>query len=59
VSGDDVMAMSITTLRTFRAAMDKTYGPAADASIEMEVGGDHTLADVLAFVRDGLSCLAT
>jgi len=58
VSGDDLMDRSITTLQGFRAAVDKAYGPAADASIEMRVGGDHSLADIIAFVRENVPCPA-
>jgi CRISPR system Cascade subunit CasC len=59
VTGDDIMAASIGNLRKFRAAIDKAYGPAADASVEMEVGGDHTLADIVAFFREEAPCPAT
>jgi CRISPR system Cascade subunit CasC len=59
VNSGDLMATSIDKLRQFRSAIDKAYGPAADATIEMEVGGDRTLADILAFVREDLPCLAT
>ena len=52
------MDRSITTLQGFRAAIDKAYGPAADASIEMRVGGDHTLANIIAFVRENVPCPA-
>jgi CRISPR system Cascade subunit CasC len=47
----DIMASSITRLRSFRAGLDKAYGTAAEASAEMEVGGEGTLAEILAFAR--------
>jgi hypothetical protein len=34
-------------------------GPAADASVEMEVGGNHTLADIVTFFREEAPCPAT
>jgi CRISPR system Cascade subunit CasC len=59
VNSEDLMTTSIDRLRTFRSSVDKAYGPSAEASIEMDVGGDCTLADILAFVREGMRCLAT
>jgi CRISPR system Cascade subunit CasC len=53
VSGDDLMKESIAALGTFRADMEKAYGPAADASAEMQVGGTGTLADIVAFFQEG------
>ena len=47
----DIMASSISRLRSFRASLDKAYGTAAEASAEMEVGGEGTLAEILAFAR--------
>lgn len=59
VSGDDLMQRSIDALQAFRAAIDKTYGPTADAAIEMKIGGDLTLADILSFVTERMPCTAT
>ena len=59
VTGNDLMASSIDELTKFRAAIDKAYGPAADATIDMKVGGERTLADILAFVAEDVSCPAT
>jgi CRISPR system Cascade subunit CasC len=53
VSGDDLMANSIDALGIFRSNMEKAYGPAADANAAMQVGGDGTLADIIAFFQDG------
>jgi CRISPR system Cascade subunit CasC len=53
VTGDDLMANSIDAFGTFRANMEKAYGPAADATAVMKVGGDGILADIVAFFRDG------
>lgn len=56
VSGDDLMACSIDRLRTFRSALDAAYGPTSDKSVQLEVGGDGTLAGVVQFARQGVSC---
>jgi CRISPR system Cascade subunit CasC len=47
------MADSIKSLGSFRTAMESAYGPAADATAVMQVGGSGTLADIVAFVTDG------
>jgi CRISPR system Cascade subunit CasC len=52
ISDHDLMAKSIEALGTFRADMEKAYGPAGDAKATMQVGGDGTLADIVAFFRD-------
>jgi len=59
VTGNDLMEASIQALISFRTAIDKTYGPAADARVEMQLGGEKTLADVLAFVGEGVPCPTT
>jgi hypothetical protein len=51
VTGDDLMAASIEALTQFRAQLNTAYGPGADASAEMRVGGTGSLADVVAFGR--------
>ena len=43
------MAKSIEALSVFRQDLEKAYGPAADASAVMQVGGAGTLADIVAF----------
>jgi CRISPR system Cascade subunit CasC len=53
VKGEELMRASIDRLCAFRDAMDKAYDVgAAEANVEMEVGGKGSLADILAFVRD-------
>jgi CRISPR system Cascade subunit CasC len=52
VAGNDLMGGSIEALRGFRANMEKAYGPAADATTEMQVGGTGTLGDIVTFFRD-------
>lgn len=59
LTSDDIMATSIDKLRGFRAAIDKAYALATDPSIEMEVGGEGTLADIVAFFRENAPCPAT
>jgi CRISPR system Cascade subunit CasC len=56
VTGADLMEDSIKALDGFRAAIDKAYGAAADARIDMRVGGERALADILTFVRGGDPC---
>jgi CRISPR system Cascade subunit CasC len=51
VQGEDLVAASIAALRTFRAALEAAYGPAADRQKEMEVGVSGSLADIVAFAR--------
>jgi CRISPR system Cascade subunit CasC len=51
VVADDLMATSIERLRNFRTSIDAAYGLAAEASAEMEVGGQGTLAEIVAFCR--------
>jgi CRISPR system Cascade subunit CasC len=53
VSGTDLMEDSIKALHSFRANMEAAYGPAADATAAMHVGGEGTLAEIVAFARDG------
>lgn len=59
VTGTDLMTCSIKALCDFRAAIDKAYGPAADATVDMKVGGERTLSDILAFVAEDAPCPAT
>ena len=59
VTGDDLMGESIKALNSFRTAIDKAYGPAADATVDMRVGGDNTLADILSFIREDVPCPTT
>jgi CRISPR system Cascade subunit CasC len=56
VNGDDLMDASITALKTFRSNIDKAYGPSSDARIEMKIGGEHSLADIVAFFRGDTTC---
>jgi CRISPR system Cascade subunit CasC len=51
VTGDDLMAKSIESLRDFRKALAAAYGPACDGEREMEVGGRGSLAEIVAFAR--------
>lgn len=53
VSGTDLMAESIKALETFRANLEKAYGPAADAIAAMQIGGEGSLADIVSFFQDG------
>jgi CRISPR system Cascade subunit CasC len=47
----DLLPASIAALQTFREALDKAYGPAAQASAELQVGSHGSLAEILAFAR--------
>ena len=48
----DTIAASIAVLRDLRTAMDRAYGPCAEAALEMDVPGKTgTLAEILAFCR--------
>lgn len=51
VVGEDLMAASVAALEGFRAELDKAYGACAEAHRVMRVGGDGTLADIIAFCR--------
>lgn len=53
VEGPDLMAASISALETFRGALDQAYGPAAEAASVMRVGGEGSLAEIIAFARAG------
>jgi CRISPR system Cascade subunit CasC len=53
VTGDDLMANSIAALRTFRGNLDTAYHVSPEPSVEMEVGGTGTLADIVTFFQDG------
>lgn len=54
VSGDDLMANSIAALRKFRSNLDTAYHVSPEPSMEMEVGGTGTLADIVTFFqKDG------
>ena len=49
----DVVAESIAELEKFRAALDAAYGPCWETEKRMRVGGEGTLAEIVAFCRDG------
>jgi CRISPR system Cascade subunit CasC len=50
VTGDDLAALSITALTTWRDSIDRAYGPAAAETYELDVvAGLGTLADLRAF----------
>lgn len=51
VRDGDLMGASIAALRGFREAMDRSYGDGGVTTAEMEVGGEGTLADIIAFCR--------
>jgi CRISPR system Cascade subunit CasC len=60
VEGADLAATSVAALEDWRAKLDRAYGPAAEASLIMDVAaGRSTLADIIEFCRDaaGRSCL--
>ena len=48
------MDASIGRLEEFREAIDKAYGPTADATKVMRVGGEGSLADIIVFAREGV-----
>lgn len=52
VTGTDLMTTSINTLGTFRHDLDKAYGPSAEDTRDMTVGGDGSLAEIVAFARE-------
>ena len=54
VEGGDIMDASIGRLEEFREAIDKAYGPTADATKVMRVGGEGSLADIIVFAREGV-----
>lgn len=51
VKDPDLIAASIKELKAYRTALDEAYGPAAEHSAEMVVGGGGRLADIVAFCR--------
>ncbi len=51
VKDDDLVKASIDKLKDFRCALHKAYGAGCDDHREMVVGGDGTLADIVAFAR--------
>jgi CRISPR system Cascade subunit CasC len=51
VHGENLVDASIKALKDFRASLAKAYGPGADNEREMVVGGEGTLADIVAFAR--------
>jgi len=59
VIGEDLMQTSIAKLKTFRKVMSNAYGPGCDLCAEMELGGQGSLAEIVAFARGDMSCLAT
>jgi CRISPR system Cascade subunit CasC len=53
VQDADLAAASVAQLEDWRAKLDHAYGPAAEASITMNVAeGRGTLAEIVAFCRD-------
>ena len=48
-TGTNLMADAIAELRRQRDAFDRAYGPCASASVEMNVAGTGTLADIIGF----------
>jgi CRISPR system Cascade subunit CasC len=53
VTGDDLIGKSIEALDTFRTNMERAYGPAADATKIMQVGGSGALSDMVTFFQGG------
>jgi CRISPR system Cascade subunit CasC len=51
VAGADLVVESVKELRKFQAALDKSYGKGCDEEKAMQLGGDVTLADIVAFCR--------
>lgn len=51
IAGTQIMADSIAKLKKFRRDIDKAYGQKPESDEEMQVGGDGTLTDILAFCR--------
>ena len=45
------MAASVAALEGFRMALDTAYGACAEDHRIMQIGGDGTLADIIAFCR--------
>jgi CRISPR system Cascade subunit CasC len=53
VQGEDLAAASVAQLADWRAKLDHAYGPAAEATVIMDVaGGRGTLAEIVGFCRD-------
>ncbi len=56
VTGDDLAAGSAARLEEWRQKLDRAYGPAAEASVAMDVAAERgTLADIVEFCRDAAS----
>ncbi len=53
ISDADLVAASVKKLQTFRQNMDQAYGACADDCYSMEVGGEGTLAEAIAFATAG------
>ncbi len=51
VEGADLVAASVAALAGHRKALADAYGPGSDSEAAFTVGGDGSLADVVAFVR--------
>ncbi|MCZ8146712.1 MAG: type I-E CRISPR-associated protein Cas7/Cse4/CasC [Roseomonas sp.] len=51
IAGTQIMADSIAKLKKFRRDIDKAYDQKPEPDEEMQVGGDGTLTDILAFCR--------
>jgi CRISPR system Cascade subunit CasC len=53
VEGADLAAASVAQLEDWRGKLDRAYGPAAEASVTMDVfAGRGTLAEIVEFCRD-------
>jgi CRISPR system Cascade subunit CasC len=52
IAGTQIMADSIAKLKKFRRDIDKAYDQKPEPDKEMQVGGEGTLTDILAFCRD-------
>jgi CRISPR system Cascade subunit CasC len=51
VEGGDLVADSVAALKQFRADIDAAYEQVPKASVEMQIGGDGRLSDIVAFCR--------
>jgi CRISPR system Cascade subunit CasC len=53
VQDADLVTASAAQLEDWRIKLDRAYGPAAEATITMDVAAGHgTLAEIVAFCRD-------
>ena len=53
VAGSDLLEDSVAALTKFRRDLETAYGPAAMDDAVMHVGREGTLADIVAFAREG------